>query len=652
LYEERRHLSVMKRKLILATTVSLALFLAASAFSQQGQGQGRGGQGGQAQPQQQQPQAAAQPPGVVTGQVVNAATGEPLRKVTLSLRPQGRGGSATTGSSDTAGNFRLGTVEPGTYTLSGERTGFVRGAYGEDKGGQARTIDVASGKTVTSIQLRLMPHSVITGRVFDQDGDPIQNASVQAMRYSYPQGQRQLNTVQQATTNDLGEFRIAGLAPGRYYVSANSNGVLGTLQGAVADLLQNRGGGGPGGPGGVGGRGGRGAILDQILGRGGDVDPDSFVTTFYPRAIQAASATPIDLVAGSEARGIDIGLQKARKFTVSGLVEGLPAANAQPQGPQQGQQQGNAKQKGKAQGGPGGFGGAFITLIPRSSQQQPGIANVLDGGASQVNPDGTFEIRNVQPGAYYLMAQARGQQQDLSARVPVDVANGDLKSLRVRLTPALAVSGRIAPEKSDTTLNLQNVRLNFNSSSPQGAGGRGGGRQGRINIAADGKFQTELSADTYNVEITNAPAGFYLKTVKLAGQPVPNNVLDLAFSGGVVDVVLANDAGTITGKVERSNGDPVQNARVTLVPATATPRRDLYKNVTSGADGTFTLSTVPPGSYKIFAWEEVETNAWMDADFRRPFEALGANATIRDGAGPNVTLKLIGREQMVLAGVQ
>ena len=647
---------MMKQKTAWLSIAAVSLFAAVAAFSQgQGGGQQGGGQQGRGQQgqqgQQQQQAAPAQPPGSVTGQVVSSTTGEPLRKVSLTLRPQGRGGSAAAATSDASGNFKFNTVDVGTYTLTGERPGYVRAAYGEDRvGGQARTIDVATGKSTGSIQLKLLPQSVIAGRVYDQDGDPIQNAQVQVMRYSYPGGVRQLGSAQQATTNDLGEYRVPSLAPGRYYVSATERGLLGAAQDILGNFAQGRGkqGGGPGG---------RGQILDQLLGRGAETNPEAYVTTYYPRAIEPNGATPIDLVPGSEARGIDIGLLKARKYNVSGVVEGMPAPQPQAQNAQQGKQQGGFQQ-GKGKQGPGGPGGVQLTLIPRSAgPQQPGLANVLAGGIAQVNDNGTFEFRSVQPGAYYLMAQARGpqQQQRLSARVAVDVANGDVSRVSVRLTPPLDVTGKIGPEKADSSINYTNLRLNFTSSAPQGpggGGGRGGGGNGRIDIAADGKFSTQLDGDTYNVEVTGAPAGYYLKSVKLTGREVPDNILDVTFSGSVLDLVLANDSGSITGKVERPNGDPVQSARVTAVPVNGSVRRDLYKSANSGTDGTFTISTLPPGSYKIYAWEEVETNAWMDADFRRPFETMGSNATIKDGAGPNVTLKVIGREQMVLAGVQ
>ncbi|MEO5927011.1 MAG: carboxypeptidase regulatory-like domain-containing protein [Bryobacteraceae bacterium] len=620
---------MMKHKAALVVVSVASLILAVAAFPQaapqgQAQGQGRGQQQGQ-----QQQAAPAQPPGSITGQVVSSTTGEPLRKVSLSLRPQGRGGSPASATSDAAGNFRFNTVDVGTYTLTGERPGFVRAAYGEDRiGGQARTIEVTTGKTTGAIQIKLLPHSVIAGRIYDQDGDAIQNAQVQVLRYSYPGGKRQLGAVQQATTNDLGEFRVPGLAPGRYYVSATDRRLLSVVQ----DFAQAR------------GKGGRGAPTNLAE----EPNPEAYVTTYYPRSIEPNGATPVDLVPGSEARGIDIGLLKARKFSLRGVVEGMPAAPAAPT-----QTDAQAKQKGK-QGG-GGPGGINLTLIPRSaSPQQPGIGNILAGGVAQVNANGTFEFRGVQPGAYYLMAQSRGPQQAqrLSARVPIDVASSDLNNINVRLTPPLTVTGKIAPVKADSSINLTSIRLNFTSSAPQGPGGGRGG-QGRIDIAADGKFQTQLDGDSYNVEVTGAPAGYYLKAVKLSGREVPDNVLDLSFSGAQLDLLLANDAGTITGTVQKSNGDIVQSARVTAVPANATStRRDLYKSVTSGTDGTFTISTLPPGSYRLYAWEEVEANAWMDADFRRPFDTLATTAAIKDGAGPNVTLKVIGREQMVLAGVQ
>ena len=117
-------------------------------------------------------------------------------------------------------------------------------------------------------------------------------------------------------------------------------------------------------------------------------------------------------------------------------------------------------------------------------------------------------------------------------------------------------------------------------------------------------------------------------------------------------MVLGSDAGNITGRVERSNGDAVPNVRVTAVPVSGSTRQDLYKAANSSTDGTFTIQGLPPGSYRVFAWEQIEGNAWMDPDFRKPFEPLSATANIANSLAPNVTVRIIGREQMSAVGAQ
>ena len=63
--------------------------------------------------------------------------------------------------------------------------------------------------------------SVISGRVLDEFGEPVADAMVNAMRSAWTAGRRKLQpTGRSAQTNDLGQYRIYGLPPGDYYVSA------------------------------------------------------------------------------------------------------------------------------------------------------------------------------------------------------------------------------------------------------------------------------------------------------------------------------------------------------------------------------------------------------------------------------------------------
>jgi 5-hydroxyisourate hydrolase-like protein (transthyretin family) len=609
--------------------VILCLATATSASAQRGGG--GGGRGGQNQGQPGQAAVGAQPPqvgqgpgqgtpsvtlppGSVEGRVMSI-TGEPLRKVSVSLRPNGRGGGNYSTTSGADGSFRFPSVDQGNYALTGERTGYVRETLSSTDG-QTRVIEVVSEKNTSGIELKLTPQSVVAGHVFDEDGDPLQSVTVEVWRFTYPRGRKQLAQAQSGSTNDLGEFRIANLAPGRYYLSA-TNPRRGPLQ-AFLD------GGGRGGRDGRNGRGG---------GRAGPVDVvEDYVTTYYPNAVEATAASPLELTAGSELRGLDIRLAKARYHRVTGTVQGIPvnvAADAS-----------KARAKGKAADGsaiafPPGRG-IIVALAPRA------FAGGRGGQLSAaIREDDSFEFPAVPPGSYYLIVQNTFPgQQGVTARVPVDVGNGDVNNVAVRLQPALAVSGKVTVDSTQLNVRLGSLRLTFTPSEP-GPGNQG--RNGQTQIADDGTFQATLAADAYLVEAGGLPDGYYLKSVKLAGREMPDATLDLNYGGGQVDVVLAPAAGDLTGTVQNARGEPAASVQVTAVPVSGSLRRDMNKLVTTDASGNFTLHGLPPGDYKIFAWEQVDANAWMDRDYRQPFENLAASAKVQESTSPTVTLRLIER---------
>jgi len=542
-------------------------------------------------------------------------TGEPLRKVSVSLRPNGRGGGNYSTTSGADGSFRFPSVDQGNYALTGERTGYVRETLSSTDG-QTRVIEVVSEKNTSGIELKLTPQSVVAGHVFDEDGDPLQSVTVEVWRFTYPRGRKQLAQAQSGSTNDLGEFRIANLAPGRYYLSA-TNPRRGPLQ-AFLD------GGGRGGRDGRNGRGG---------GRAGPVDVvEDYVTTYYPNAVEATAASPLELTAGSELRGLDIRLAKARYHRVTGTVQGIPvnvAADAS-----------KARAKGKAADGsaiafPPGRG-IIVALAPRA------FAGGRGGQLSAaIREDDSFEFPAVPPGSYYLIVQNTFPgQQGVTARVPVDVGNGDVNNVAVRLQPALAVSGKVTVDSTQPNVRLGSLRLTFTPSEP-GPGNQG--RNGQTQIADDGTFQATLAADAYLVEAGGLPDGYYLKSVKLAGREMPDATLDLNYGGGQVDVVLAPAAGDLTGTVQNARGEPAASVQVTAVPVSGSLRRDMNKLVTTDASGNFTLHGLPPGDYKIFVWEQVDANAWMDRDYRQPFENLAASAKVQESTSPTVTLRLIER---------
>jgi len=153
------------------------------------------------------------------GIVVNAVTGEPLKKVHLTLRPLGVQNGVPYGTTtDSAGHFLINDVDPGRYNFSASRNGFVGQPY-SPQGSTNRNapLTLSNGQQLKEIVFKLTPQGVISGRILDEDGDPLSGVAVQCMVYSYQGGKRQLMNRNGGSTNDLGEFRLFG---GEYKVYA------------------------------------------------------------------------------------------------------------------------------------------------------------------------------------------------------------------------------------------------------------------------------------------------------------------------------------------------------------------------------------------------------------------------------------------------
>ena len=229
----------------------------------------------------------------IEGTVRNSANGQPVRKAELTLRRgEPRPGSQVpamfTTTTDDAGKFTMRDLEPGAYRLTVSRTGFAGteyGARGPLRGGT--TLNLSAHQRLTGIDFRLSPHAVITGRIVDVDGEPVANVSVSALRYRYFMGRRQLVPVGNAGTNDLGEYRIFGLASGRYYVS-------GTHQGSMFSMAEDR------------------SAAPQTQ--------EGYVPTYYPGTAELRSAALVDATSGNEIQQLNFRLSRSRAVRVRGRI--------------------------------------------------------------------------------------------------------------------------------------------------------------------------------------------------------------------------------------------------------------------------------------------------------------------------------------------
>ena len=182
----------------------------------------------------------------------------------------------------------------GRYQLHGSKARYVDSTLGARRpGAPGRPFELADGQTFDSVVLTLAAAGVITGRVLDDFGDIVPGVTVMPMRYRTINGERQLVVPmgRPHTSDDTGTFRLYGLAPGTYYVSARAEEM---------DRM---------GP----------ALTDATV--------TGFAPTFYPGTPVAAEAQPIEVVAGAEVVA-DVSLVAARLTSVSGFVVDPSGARA------------------------------------------------------------------------------------------------------------------------------------------------------------------------------------------------------------------------------------------------------------------------------------------------------------------------------------
>jgi hypothetical protein len=161
---------------------------------------------------------------VIRGRVVVAGSGEPVRRAFVSVTARGMNLRRSV-STDEQGRFEFRDLPKGEFHLSASKSGFVQVQLGQRGPQEAgRPLQLAEGEVYDRAVIALPRGGVIAGRITDEFGDPIADAMVSAMQYRWTPGGRRLVPARPAHTNDLGQFRLHGLAPGEYVVSATYRG--------------------------------------------------------------------------------------------------------------------------------------------------------------------------------------------------------------------------------------------------------------------------------------------------------------------------------------------------------------------------------------------------------------------------------------------
>ncbi len=529
------------------------------------------------------------------GRTVNARTGEPVPRVTLSLMGTGQGGTSLSARSGNDGAFLIENVPPGSYRLIAERVGFLRQGYGSrTPGGAGAPLNLSEAQHLKDLEFRLTPQGVIMGVVLDEEGDPLPRASVSAypvggavqafgagggMRPGMP-GQASVPTGITALANDIGEFRLAGLSPGRYYVVATSQGQMGGR--------------------GMAGRGGAVGQADEA-----GLAP---LPTYFPSTLDASSAVPVEIAPGQDVGGINITIRKGQLYRITGRLMG---------------------------GAPQEMTAVALSLMPR------GAAPGLRGGAgARVNQDGSFEITRVRPGSYFLLAQRMNRAgSGLAAKLPVDVSTSDITGLVVPFTEPVTLAGTVKMDSQQTGAAAQPravVSLTSVDGLPAGAPA--------ARAADGGAFKMDaVFPDRYYLNVTGLPEGSYVKSVRIGGQEVADKGIDLAGAHGSVamEVTVSANGASLEGAVT-IDGKPGTGAYVAVVTDPVRPET-LFRNkfATADQDGRFTIRGLAPGSYSVYAFDQPMPQLSRDPGLVRPYERDAVKVRLSESSTERVELKAI-----------
>ena len=507
--------------------------------------------------------------GTITGVVRRDATGEPVDGAVVELIPEGAVLPAlrrdTTvglvGETTRYGRFTLMGVAPGRYRLEASADGFTRQEYGQTPGRDGGAIiDLASEATV-DVAIDLVPTGTISGRVFDEFGDPLPDVTIQALRSRYsPDGTLGFTRMQAGVTDDRGEFRLFGLSPEKYTVVATEPGPFAGSGYAEIPNLAPR---------------------------------DFLPPTFYPGVTNRSEAYTIDVAPGGLGNRFDFKISFVAAVDVHGKIttsiDGArigsnlmvtPLANNIP--------------------------GQLRRILPAADGTFQ-VTNLLPGPhrfiASVVTSDGRTIARST----------------------VIEIGNRDVDEFVVTIGPGVAVPFAIEIEDGNGEIvSLGDYIANRESENVAGSSwarirpslrSAGGWLDGTS--PTSGAFP-DVAPGTYALSLSNSSPNYFVKRVEVGGQLLSTSTIEVSDGTQSINVLLSARGGKIAGTARNRLGDAVGGAHVVLVPHTQNPMvatEQPYRVAVSGDDGGFELIAIPPGEYSLYSWDYLESLDFYDPDF-------------------------------------
>ncbi len=543
----------------------------------------RGGGGFRQPPRMLRPgEEAPKGTAMLRGVVVAADTGAPVRRAQVRASSSESGDTRTT-LTDEQGRFELRELTGGRYTLTASKGGFITLQYGQRRPGEPGTpVDLAAGRTIEKLVIGLPRGSVITGRLVDEFGEPLTGAQVQVLRHVWVSGARTLQPAGGADrTDDQGTYRIFGLQPGEYLVTATLRDERPMLRGGPAADL-----------------------------------PDSgYAPTYFPGTSSIGDAQKVVVGLGEEVSGVGFGLSLTRLATVSGRVLAAP----------------------------GYEGGVQVVAVPvegpRLTQTLRGTQTRNDGTFEMRGvPPGRYRLQAMAwgaagdgglTGATTITVNGSNLEGLTIALAPAPVIAGVVQTDTNQTAGLRPAQVRITPLPVTPT------------AVPMGRGGRGAG--GRAND--DFTFQVAGLSEPAYLRVATPGGWFLKAILAdgrdVTEAPLslePGTRID------GVRVVLTQTASSIAGAVRDANGAAVLDATVVIFPddeSRWTPQSRFIATARPDTTGTFTIGGLPASpAYRVIAVQGLESGQANDPEFLASVRDQAERVTLGEGEAKTLELRL------------
>jgi hypothetical protein len=473
---------------------------------------------------------------------------------------------------DTSGHFAFRLLPSGQYSVRASNEN-----YPEQRPARSQlALSLGEDEQKQDVKLELVPGGMVSGHVADEEDNPMQSCSVSAMQSRETEAGPMPRMMGSGQSDDKGEYRITKLPRGKYYVMARC---IQSVPLPHAFLLRSA-----------------QSDLPRLV----------YPVRFYPGGLDLTAAARMNVSPGANVSGIDFKLSPANGFTIRGHAAGLPG---------------------------GGTSQMWLESRDASTRQwQPPYQRPR---ARLDQQTGEFEIRNVLPGSYDLVAFGSIENRLYFARVLVEVGAKKLEPIDIALTEAPSVTGTISVD-GDAQAPMTGFKLSLSPLEQYAMIAR----PPQTDVQSDGAFSfNSVMPGHWRLDVYGGPA--YLKSVTRGDQEVSPKDLEVGASPVALKIVL----GVKFGQIDATISEPVSSSeRVAIVLWLAGDTSVAQSFSFNGQ--TQPIPNLRPGKYYACAVAGGQPGLLLQYAMRKELESRCATVEVAEGQHATLQVPLISSTEL------